>query len=263
MSRNRRVGLTVGTTTFDMAVAEFGREVTRKLRTRMGSQEDHLRAPFERMLTAVANSLGLKITTIGETRLPDLSVRPDYAVDVAGARVGYVELKKPGHGVPESWKSPSQHDRDQWEKFQLLPNVLYSDGEQFARYNFGKLQGNIARLEPGLAGASDKLHAVGTDFARVLTDFLLWEPERPRNLDELVRLVARLCRLLREDVATELVREQSGLSGSQTFTGLATDWRQALFPNLTDVQFADQYSQTITFALLLARVEGVSFKADQ
>lgn len=52
--------------------------------------------------------------------------------------------------------------------------------------------------------------------------------------------------------------EQSGLSSSQTFSGLATDWRQILFPNLTDVEFADQYSQTITFTLLLARVEGVS-----
>ncbi len=145
-------------------------------------------------------------------------------------------------------------------KFQLLPNVLYSDGEQFARYNFGKLQGKVARLEPGLDRAGSKLRAVGTDFARVLTDFLLWEPERPRSLDELVRLIANLCRLLRNDVTAELVREQAGTSSSRTFSGLATDWRQVLFPNLTDTQFADQYSQTITFALLLARVEGVSFQ---
>jgi hypothetical protein len=260
MSRSRTVGLTIGTTTIDMVVAEFGREVTRKLRTGQGSQEDHLRGPFEHMLSAIAQSLGLKITTIGETRLPSLSIRPDYAVDVAGARVGYVELKKPGHGVPESWRSPTQHDRDQWEKFQLLPNVLYSDGEQFARYNFGKLQGKIARLAPGLDRAGGKLRAVGTDFARVVTDFLLWEPERPRSLDELVRLVANLCRLLRDDVAAEIMREQSGQSHSQTFSGLATDWRQVLFPNLTDVEFADQYSQTVTFALLLARVEGVNFQ---
>jgi hypothetical protein len=254
------VGLTIGSTTFDMVISEFGREVTRKLRTKQGSQEDHLRGPFEHMLAAVANSLGLKITTIGETRLPDLSIRPDYAINVSGARVGYVELKRPGHGVPGTWPRPSQHDRDQWEKFQLLPNVLYSDGEQFARYNFGKLQGSVARLEPGLDRAGDKLRAIGTDFARVMTDFLLWEPERPRSLDELVRLVANLCRLLRDDVAAELIREQSGASDSRTFTGLATDWRQVLFPNLTDPEFADQYSQTVTFALLLARVEGVNFQ---
>jgi hypothetical protein len=249
----------IGTTTVDMVIAEFGREVTSKLRTGHGSKEDHLRGPFETMLAAIARSLGLKITSIGETRLPDLSIRPDYAIDVAGARAGYVELKKPGHGVPDTWTKPTKHDLEQWEKFQRLPNVLYSDGEQFARYNFGKLQGVVAKLEPGLDRAGNKLHSVGTDFARVLTDFLLWEPERPRTLDELVRLIANLCGLLRDDVTAEIARESSGKAKNQTFLSLAADWRQVLFPNLTDAEFADQYAQTITFALLLARVEGVSF----
>lgn len=258
MPRNRASGL-ADDDDFNVIVADFGRAVTRKLRTGQGSPEDHLRGPFERMLSMIADSLGLTITTIGETRLPNLSIRPDYAIDVAGARVGYVELKKPGHGVPGVWPSPSKHDLEQWQSFQLLPNVLYSDGEKFARYNFGKLQGKVASLEPGLDRASDRLHAVGTDFARVLTDFLLWEPEKPRSLGDLVRLVAKLCRLLRDDVTAEMAREKSGVSESRTFTALATDWRQVLFPNLTDEKFADQYAQTVTFALLLARVEGVEF----
>jgi hypothetical protein len=93
MRRSRPAGLANGVSPFDAVIAEFGREVTQKLRTEQGSREDHLRGPFEQMLTAIANSLGLKITTIGETRLSDLSIQPDYAVDVAGARVGYVELK--------------------------------------------------------------------------------------------------------------------------------------------------------------------------
>lgn len=259
MPRSRAAGL-ARDTDFNVIVADFGREVTRKLRTGHGSREDHLRGPFERMLSVIADGLGLTITTIGETNLPNLSIRPDYAIDVAGSRVGYVELKKPGYGVPDTWPRPSEHDIAQWRKYQLLPNVLYCDGEQFARYHFGKLQGRVARLEPGLNRAGDRLHAVGTDFARVMTDFLLWEPERPRSLGELVRLVAKLCRLLRDDVAAELVREQAGTPNSRVFTGLATDWRQVLFPNLTDAKFADQYAQTVTFALLLARVEGVDFR---
>ncbi|MFI7003618.1 type ISP restriction/modification enzyme [Nocardia sp. NPDC050175] len=244
----------------DSIVSKFGKAVTRKLLTRQGSPEDHLRAPFEKLLADMAKSLGLSIVIIGETRLPDLSIRPDYAVDVAGSRVGYVELKRPGHGVPTTWRNPSGRDRSQWEKLQYLPNVLYCDGEQFARYRFGKLQGKVARLSPPLDSAGSRLQAVGSDFERVLTDFFLWEPERPRTLDELVNLIANLCRLLREDVVAEITREQSGESLSQTFSGLATDWRQILFPNLSDAAFADQYSQTVTFALLLARVDGISFQ---
>ncbi|MEU4192109.1 hypothetical protein AB0E69_09435 [Kribbella sp. NPDC026611] len=106
------------------------------------------------MIRSIAESRGLTVTMIGETRLPDLSIRPDYAVDVAGARVGYVELKRPGHGVPGTWQRPGKHDLDQWQRFQQLPNVLYSDGEQFARYSFGRLQGRVARLEPGLVHAA-------------------------------------------------------------------------------------------------------------
>lgn len=244
----------------DVIISKFGREVTRKLRTGQGAPEDHLRGPFERLLLDVANDLGLKITPIGETRLPELSIRPDYAINVEGVRVGYVELKKPGHGVPGTWRRPTKHDKEQWQQLQLLPNVLYSDGQSFGRYNFGKLQGRIARLEPGLDRAGDKLQTVDTEFARVVTDFLLWEPERPRTLDELVRLTANLCRLLRDDVATELIRERTGQSTGHTFSGLAEDWRHVLFPNLSEKEFADQYAQTVTFALLLARVDGVSFQ---
>ncbi|GAB3561988.1 hypothetical protein GCM10027445_01730 [Amycolatopsis endophytica] len=259
MQGNRRIGNARGSYDVDVVISDFGRAVTRKLRTGQGSPENHLRGPFEKMVAALAAGLGLTITTIGETQLPDLAIRPDYAIDVNGARVGYVELKRPGHGVPGTWSRPAKRDRDQWEKLQLLPNVLYSDGEQFAQYSFGKLQREVAHLEPGLTHAGGRLHAVGSGFARVMTDFLLWEPTRPRTLNELVRMVSRLCRLLRDDVAAEITREQAGLSELRTFSRLATDWRQVLFPNLTDAQFADQYAQTITFALLLARVEGVSF----
>jgi hypothetical protein len=112
----------------DVVISDFGREVTRKLRTGHGSQEDHLRGPFERMLRDVARSLGLAITPIGETRLPDLSIRPDYAIDVANARVGYVELKRPGYGIPGLWKRPTPRDKKQWEQLQSLPNLGVSCG---------------------------------------------------------------------------------------------------------------------------------------
>lgn len=138
--------------------------------------------------------------------------------------------------------------------------MLYADGAQFARFDFGALRGRVARLAPELDKAGRGLHALDSNFARTITDFLLWGPTKPRSLGDLVKLVARLCRLLREDVAVELDREKTGRSGSQTFSGLAEDWRQVLFPQLTDAQFCDQYAQTVTFALLLARVEGVSFQ---
>ena len=57
---------------------------------------------------------------------------------------------------------------------------------------------------------------------------------------------------MRNDVTDALEQPDSPL------IQLAHDWRQLLFPNASDYQFADAYAQTVTFALLLGRSEGTS-----
>ena len=65
-------------------------------------------------------------------------------------------------------------------------------------------------------------------------------------------MLAPLCRMLRDDVAEALERPASPL------VQLARDWRQLLFPDASDGQFADAYAQTVTFALLLSRSEAAA-----
>lgn len=234
----------------------FGARVGAKVWHGVGSQEDHLRGPLEQFMRAVGKGMGLSVVLLGETRLESLGVRPDYAVNVAGARTGYIELKKPGTGVPGLWK-PSRHDREQWEKLGLLPNVLYTDGIHWAVYQSGELSGSIARVGPNLQGG--RLRVMDGDLGNVLGNFLLWSPERPRTLNDLVRAVAGLCQLLRREVA-DVLSQREATSERHLFSELANDWRGLLFPRLTDQEFADAYAQTVTFALLLARVEGVEFE---
>ncbi len=64
-------------------------------------------------------------------------------------------------------------------------------------------------------------------------------------------MTARLCRVLRAEVE-ELLVTDLGLQA------LKADWRRILFPTLSDAEFADAYAQTVTFGLLLARVEGIA-----
>jgi predicted helicase len=45
----------------------------------------------------------------------------------------------------------------------------------------------------------------------------------------------------------------------EDLTLLADDWRDLLFPDLNDETFSDAYAQTIVFAMLLARVNGIAF----
>ncbi|MCW6003765.1 N-6 DNA methylase [Micromonospora sp. CPCC 205371] len=239
------------------AVATFGAVVAEKL-GRGGEEEDQLRGPLEELLRKMGQHLGIKAVPYGEVRLKTIRARPDFAVDVGGARVGYVELKRPARGVPSTWQRPERRDRQQWEKLKVLPNVLYSDGVTWACYKYGQLAGPVVKLDGDLYDAKRPLAPKGSAFEALIEDFLLWEPERPRTLAELINVVAGLCRLLRDEVAAILADPLRDVAHEE-LTLLAADWRDLLFPELDDVGFADAYAQTVTFALLLARVDGISF----
>ncbi len=239
-------------------VSAFGAAVLPKLGG-PGQEEDALRGPTENLLISIAQSHGLTLVPHGEAHLADAGTRPDYAISVNGSIIGYLELKSPGKGAdPEQW-GPKTHDGKQWVKLKNLPNLIYTDGQSWARFSFGKRQGDICSLSPNIRSAGSKLSIQGTSFPRLLNDFLHWEPIPPRNISDLVRSISGLCRLLRTEVLEAIVSEETG-TRPPLFTSLAADWKELLFPDATNEQFADRYAQTVTFALLLARVEKIPFK---
>ncbi len=242
------------------AVAEFGAAVREPLAAGVGRPEDQIGDPCATLIRRAGRALGLKVVTHAEASLRELSVRPDYAVDAASGRVGYIEVKAPGKGAdPSRWPVRS-HDGQQWQRLRLLPNVLYTDGHEWAIYHSGERSGEIARLTGDLTSAGLGLRPADTELARVIAQFLWWEPERPRTLRQLVRAVARLCRFLREEVL-EVLDQEERREGDRPFTTLANEWREILFPRLIKPDaFADAYAQTTAFALLLARHAGVSFE---
>ena len=241
------------------ALAAFGYDVGRKL-GRGGQPEDQLRGPAERLLGRLSHHLGLRDTVAyGEVHLKDLRARPDYAVDVGNTRVGYVELKRPGRGVPltPNWK-PTRQERKQWAKLQALPNLIYTDGLTWRRYSYGEPASDPIGLFGGFTADTAPLNAPDHRFMSVIEDFLLWAPQPPRSLVELIKIVAGLCDLLHDEVFAVL-SGSSDHAAHEHMSLLAEDWRDLLFPGLDNENFADAFAQTITFALLLARVDGISF----
>ena len=221
-----------------------------------GAPENQLRGPFENFLAHVARAWGENVVCTGEAPLPDRLGRPDYAIHRCGLLAGYVELKSPGAGANATHFKG--HDRDQFKRFSAIPNILYTDGNEWALYRSGEHTGKLVRLSGDVVGDGRK--AVTAEDARalepLLRDFLSWEPILPLDragqidLAGFAALLAPLCRMLRDDVADALENSESPL------IQLATDWRHLLFPDATDDQFADAYAQTVAFALLLGRSEG-------
>ena len=184
-----------------------------------------------------------------KSSVQDLKTRPDFAVTKQNLLVGFIELKAPGKGAdPRRFDDP--HDKEQWQKLKLLPNLVYTDGNSFSLWQDGELHGEIVRLEGSVESAGAALRAP-PGLLRLFDKFLSWDPIPPRSAPELAEISARLCRLLRDEVI-----EQMEL-GSPALTSLAADWRRTLFPDASNETFADGYAQAVTFGLLMARAQGI------
>ncbi len=236
------------------AISSFGREAKSKLAnpSATGSPEDQLRAPLDALFLNLAALCGLSpsdVVAVGETSLADIKTRPDFALTLKNALMGFVEVKAPGKGA-DPRRFHDKHDKDQWEKLQTLPNLIYTDGNEFGLWRDGKLTGNIVCLEGDIATSGSKL-ASPCSLVPLFADFFQWQPQPPRSVAQLAEVTARLCRLLREEVAEQLGR------GSYSLTNLAKDWRKLLFPSATDDAFADGYAQAVTFGLLMARARNI------
>jgi hypothetical protein len=242
------------TLTLQTAVSTFGASAKAKLSNMAvtGEPEDQLRAPLEALLIDLAQLGGLPqaaVAAVGESSLSQLKTRPDYAITVRNALVGFIEVKAPGKGAdPRRFKD--RHDKEQWVKLQSLPNLMYTDGNEFSLWRSGSLVGPVVRVNGDIETSGNRLgappHLLG-----VFDDFLHWEPTPPRDPKQLAEITARLCRLLRDEVAEQLTL------GSTALTALAADWRKVLFPDASSAEFADGYAQAVTFGLLMARARGV------
>ena len=222
----------------------------------LGQPEEQLRAPFESFVAGATTDWNWEVVCVGEASLPDRLGRPDYAVERNRLLAGYVELKAPGAGAnADRFRG---RDRDQFKRFSEIPNLLYTDGNEWALYRSGERAGAIVRFSGDIT--VDGRDAVSPEDARavehLLRNFLDWEPFLPLDrrgkidLKGFAELLAPQCRMLRDDVTEALSHAHSSLAR------LAMDWRELLFPAATDAQFADAYAQTVAFALLLGRSIG-------
>ena len=93
---------------------------------------------------------------MGESAVAELHTRPDYAISVRHALAGFIEIEAPGKGGdPRQFKD--RHDKAQWEKLQSLPNLIYTDGNEFSLWQNGELVGSVVRLTGDVESSGDKL----------------------------------------------------------------------------------------------------------
>jgi hypothetical protein len=219
------------------------------------SPEDQLKPVVADLLKSAGATYGLTIESRTETHLSDHKIRPDIAIYVGGLICGYIELKAPGQGA-DAPQLKGEHNKKQWEKLKGLPNLIYTDGRDWMLYRAGERPDGqpMVRLhdDPTDKGKTAVTKDDAERLERLFRDFLVWQPNVPHSPSGLAKYLAPLTRFLRSEVESAI-----GQAGSAVVL-LAGEWRQFFFPDSDNTKFADAYAQTVTYAMLLARLSGAA-----
>jgi hypothetical protein len=246
---------------FADAVAAYGISVSSSIRG-PGDPEAQLTRPVAEFLTSCGAAADLKVSTHAEVRELEGAVRPDLGVLVDGVLTGHVELKAPSISLDPTTYGKTTHNYKQWQRLKELPNLLHTNGIEWRLWRYGE------PVMPPAAVHTLDLKKVGRSLAappaleQMIMDFLRWTPVPITSVARLVETLAPLARMLREEISESLRQERKARkSGAEDhelpLLGLSKDWRKMLFPQAKDDEFADGFTQTVVFALLLAVTEGI------
>ena len=216
------------------------------------AREESYYSPLEVLISEYAKSIGKK--NIHITILPKKTDagNPDFRVwDGKQHIVGYIEAK-----------SPTVENLDPIEKTQQLeryrhtfPNLILTNFLEFRLYRNGTLVDEVP------FGIPFHLHKPKTatkvekepDFFNLLEKFFSFSLPKVYDAKTLAVELARRTRFLKEEVVAQELKEEQEEAKKGFILGFYEAFRRYLIGGLTKEDFADLYSQTITYALFAAR----------
>ena len=190
------------------------------------------RTPLENLLRELAPA-GAKIVQEPQ-RETDIGA-PDFRIEnKSGAIVGYAECKKPGADLDSLARG------EQIKKYKnLSPNILLTDYWSFIALREG------AKFPPAfLRGAKKDIGAA----EELLRRFLNSEPQKIGDSETLARALAERCRILRKPLTDKLNSDAGRLSG------IFKAFREAIYRDISETDFADALAQTLVYGLLTAKL---------
>jgi hypothetical protein len=179
---------------------------------------------------------------------------PDFRVwDGDNFIVGYIEAKTPGTNLDQIETS------EQLERYlNTFPNLILTDFYEFRLYREGQL---IDRVTIGRHFTARQLKTTPVvenpdEFEALMAKFFAFKLPKSFTAEKLAVDLAKRTRFLRDQVVAEELRDES--TGGGGLSGFYNAFKRYLIAGLTQEQFADLYSQTITYGLFAAktRAEG-------
>lgn len=175
---------------------------------------------------------------------------PDFRVwDGKHSQVGYVEAKVPAAKLDDI------EETEQLERYRgAFPNLILTNFYEFRLYRNGQLIDKVQLARPFIAAKLGSVPPVEheKEFLQLLDQFFSFSLPTKFTAETLAKQLAIKTRFLRDQVIKEELKEASSKSGKKILN-FYDAFRKHLISNLEPDQFADLYSQTITYGLFAAR----------
>ncbi|MDD8019562.1 MAG: N-6 DNA methylase [Acidobacteriota bacterium] len=226
------------------------KEIT-EIALRGDDREESYYSTLERLLKEYADSTGnpeIKITTLPKKTEAG---NPDFRIwDGQQHIVGYIEAKSPKIGDLDNIEQTEQLKR----YINTFPNIILTNFLDFRLYRNGTLIDSVRIGEASIIYQVGQIPPVENEakFFAFLDRFLSYSLPKVYDARSLAIELAKRTRFLRDEVVAQELREE-GSSGKTNLSGFYEAFRKFLIAGLSQEEFADLYSQTITYGLFAAR----------
>lgn len=176
---------------------------------------------------------------------------PDFRIwDGKQHIIGYIEAKAPNKTDLDDIENTDQLKR----YLHTFPNLILTNFFEFRFYRNGTLIDSVQIAKPFIMLQLKKIPPVENEakFFELIEKFFSFSLPQVYEAKTLAVELAKRTRFLREEVVAQELREE-GSNGSGTLSGFYEAFRKYLIAGLPPEDFADLYSQTITYGLFAAR----------
>ena len=218
------------------------------------AREESYYSIFSNFLSEFSDNTGkshIQITTLPKKTEAG---NPDFRVwDGKQHIAGYIEAKKPGENLDVVETS------EQLKRYlNTFPNLILTDFYEFRLYRNGQ---QIDRVSIGRSVIAKKLQTIPPieneeKFITLLEKFFSFSLPKVYTAENLAKELAKRTGFLRDEVVAKELQEEE--AGKGKIYGFYSAFKKYLVANLSHKDFADIYSQTITYGLFSARTRANS-----
>ncbi|MBN1684524.1 MAG: N-6 DNA methylase [Gammaproteobacteria bacterium] len=202
--------------------------------------------PYLKTLLENLGGSGCKVTVLPKKTEAG---NPDFRVwDGKQHICGYIEAKTPGSNLDQNESS------EQLKRYrETFPNLMLTDFFEFRLYRQGQMIRKTFIGRPFIAGRLKQTPPLenADEFSGLLEQFFSFSLPRSFSAESLAVELAKRTRFLRDEVIAQELREEA--AGKGELHGFFSAFKKYLLPNINETDFADLYSQTLSYGMFAAR----------